>query len=89
MRESTSYQAILEEGRDEGRTEGRTQGRTEGQLIEARRLVTRVAAKRLGPAPATAQSTLDAVDTLDTLEKMVDRVFEVETWDELLRPPAQ
>lgn len=77
MKESVTYQAILDEGREEGREEG--------QLEEARRLVLRVATRRLGPSPVGASATLEAVTTLKTLEELVDRVFEVETWDDLLR----
>lgn len=72
MKESVTYQAIVEEG----------------ELREARKMVLRVAARRLGEAPAAAQAALEAICNLATLEGLVDRVFEVETWDELLQSLA-
>lgn len=83
-KESVTYQAMIEEGVEIGLE----RGRDEGRLIEARRMVLRLASRRLGPAPVTAEATLEAVAYLEVLEGLLDRVFEVESWDELLRGVA-
>ena len=77
MKESVTYQAIVDEGVEQGLERGR--------LEEAHRLALRAAARRLGPAPTTAQAALEAVTVLETLESLMDRLFEVESWEELLR----
>ena len=92
MRESITYQEILEEGRDEGRGEGLAIGRGEGLVIgrdegalrEARRLLLRAGIRRLGVASPTVGERLEKIGSLDTLEALLDRVFDVETWDDLL-----
>jgi predicted transposase YdaD len=87
MQESTTYQAILREGRNEGRNEGLTEGLTEGRVREARRLLLRQGTKRLGePDPAIA-AALDAITDIDRLEILHDRAFDpdIHNWDELLR----
>lgn len=76
MRESNTYQQILEEGRVEGRTEG--------ELREARRILLRQGVRRLGVASAEVASRVESVASLDVLENLLDRVIDVETWDDLL-----
>jgi hypothetical protein len=44
----------------------------------------RFAERTFGPAPATAQAALEAIDDLDRLERMADRLPGVQSWDELL-----
>ena len=72
MKESTTYQAILQEGREEGRAE------------EARSLILRLGMKRLGNASSETAAALRGVTDLAHLERMSDRLFEVESWDDLL-----
>ena len=87
LQESSTYRAILEEGERRGRSEGRTEGRTEGLtigLLEGeKRLFTRVATPRLGQPSPQAQAALDAVTSLEAIESLAERLFAVETWDEL------
>src|SRR6185295_30169 len=60
MRESSTYQAILEEGREEGRVEG------------ARRLLLRLGTRKLGPPDLSAEASLARIDDLDVLERLSD-----------------
>lgn len=76
MKESTTYQAILQEGREEGREEGRAE--------EARSLILRLGVKRMGNASSEVTAALRGVTDLAHLERMSDRLFEVESWDDLL-----
>lgn len=80
MRESSTYQMILEEGRVEGRVEGRA----EGQIIEARRLVLGLGTRKFGPPDATMVATLDAIDDLNVLHSLADGLLQMSTWEELL-----
>jgi predicted transposase YdaD len=85
MRESTTYQAILREGRQEGIMEGRLEGR----LDQARRILLRQGTKRFGEPDATTVATIEAIKDVGRLETMVDRLVdgEIHVWDDLLRTP--
>ena len=72
MRESITYQEILEEGR------------IEGELQEARRMVLRAGFRRLGMITAINEARIKAITSLTVLEGLLDRIFDVETWEDLL-----
>jgi hypothetical protein len=59
-------------------------GREEGRTEEARALVLRLGSKRFGAPDAQSQMALEAVTTLEALERLADRLLEVESWPELL-----
>lgn len=80
MKESATYQAILQEGREAGVEEGRQEGRAE----EARSLILRLGCKRFGTASPEVEAALGAVTDLERLERMGDRLLEVESWNDLL-----
>lgn len=76
IRESSLYRVAVQEGREEGREEGR--------LAEARRLVLEFGAERLGrPAPEVV-STIERLDDLERLERMIRDSFSASSWEELL-----
>ena len=60
MKESSSYQAILQEGRREGRKEGWQEGRQEGQLQALRDALTDILGDRFGPPPAALTAAIAA-----------------------------
>jgi hypothetical protein len=69
MKESVTYQAIMDEGRQD----------------EARRLLLRLGSARFGGAPAAEQlRTLEAITEVSRLEDLVVRVSQVGNWGELL-----
>jgi hypothetical protein len=73
MKESVTYQAIVEEGVVKGRLE------------VARQFLLLVGEQRFGkPAEATAQAAIEAMDDPEELEAKVRRAFRVQTWQELL-----
>ncbi len=80
---SSTYQKILEEGRAEVRAEELAKGRAEG----ARRFLRRLGTRRFGKPDAHIEAALDAIADLERLERLLDRVLEVTTWDELLAQP--
>ena len=72
MRESITYQIILEEGRDEGR------------LTEARRNVLEMGAEKFGSPDSATAARVDRIADLDTLHQLMLRIFHVTSWHELL-----
>jgi predicted transposase YdaD len=76
MRDSSTYQAILDEGRAEGRTEGRTEGALE-VLVE-------MGTRRFGPPDAQTQATLAAIDDHTQLRTLAARLLDTASWAELL-----
>jgi len=80
MRESVTYQAIIEEGREEGREEGELQGR----VTEARRLLVILGGKRFGTPSDETLALLDQMTRLEELEQLLSLILNVESWTELL-----
>jgi predicted transposase YdaD len=77
MKESSTYQYIIQEGIEQGIEQGRTQ--------EARRLLLIMGGKRFGEPDAQVQAALDKITSPQQLEQLAARLFEVESWQELLR----
>jgi predicted transposase YdaD len=72
MRDSLTYQAILEEGREEGRAEGE------------RRALLRWGTARLGPPDDATRSQIEAISDIETLDRLTDRLLTASSWGELL-----
>jgi predicted transposase YdaD len=87
MRESTAYQAILDEGRAEGEIKGRAEGEIKGRAEEARRLLLRLGRKHLGDPEEAAEATVRAITDVERLELLAERITEVGSWQDLLRTP--
>ncbi|HZY85817.1 MAG TPA: hypothetical protein VFE78_13365 [Gemmataceae bacterium] len=83
MRDSTTYQYILEEGRQEGRQEGLAMGRVE----EAQRTLLRQGRIRFGAPDGATETALRAITDLERLEGLLDRLVTVSGWQELLAAP--
>ena len=81
MRESTTYQAILKEGREEGRQEGR--------VSEAQRLLLIQGEIRFGAADEAIRAAVEAIRELDRLERLGRRVVDtnIHDWDAVLSTP--
>jgi hypothetical protein len=77
MKESTTYQAILQEGRQEGRQE------------EAREILIRVGKKLFKMEPSPEQRTaIEAITETTRLEDLIVQAYQVRNWAELLAPPT-
>lgn len=87
MRDSSTYQAILDEGRAEGRVEGHAEGRVEGRAEGERRLLLLFGETRFGPPDDAIRSRLDAITDADALERLARRLMTVSSWNELLATP--
>jgi predicted transposase YdaD len=78
MRESATYQEIVQEGRQERRQEGR--------IEEARSALRRLAIKQFGPPQPRDIASLEGINNLQQLDELFDRVLDgsLKTWSELL-----
>jgi hypothetical protein len=76
MKESTTYQAILEEGR--------VDGIAKGKAAEARKMLLLQGRERFGEPSARVVARVDAVTDLGRLEALAVRLLHVKTWEELL-----
>ena len=72
MKESTTYQAILEEGKAEGKAEG------------TRKMLLLQGREQFGEPSARIVALLDAVTDLGQLEALMIRLLHVKTWEEFL-----
>ena len=77
MKESVTYQAIVEEGV--------AKGIAKGELRGARRIIFHQGEQRFAQPPdASARSRIESIESLDVLEHLSDRIFQVHSWEELL-----
>jgi len=83
MTQSATYQAILQEGRNEGLIEGRNEGRLTGERL----LLIRLGTKRFGPPDAETLAAIEAIQDINRLESLGERILEqgIQAWDALLR----
>jgi hypothetical protein len=79
MRESSTYQAILREGREEGRKEGQAEGIQQVLLRQGR--------KRFGPPDEAVQAAVRAITDADRLGRLSERLLDVNSWQDLLATP--
>jgi hypothetical protein len=77
LRESSVYQAIAAEEQAVGR------------VAEARRLVLKLGAERLGAPTSDVQERVEQFTDVDELERLLSRLFTATTWQELLAPPSE
>jgi hypothetical protein len=68
VEESTTYQAIVEEG----------------CIKQTRKLIIRQGRKKFGRPPAAVTRALEGIEDLDRLERLSDRVLTAASWTEML-----
>ena len=90
MRESVTYQAIVNEGRTTGRVEGGSKGvlkaASKRRAEEARRLALRLGTRRFGAPGPNVAAALDAMTDIEALEGLADRLLTAHGWDDPPRP---
>lgn len=64
--------------------EGKAEGTIEGRRTEARNLILRIGSKRYGEAGKRVEALITSIESLEILERLADRLLEVETWEELI-----
>ena len=80
MKESSTYQAILEEGREAGRVEG--------AVAEARKLLRLFGDGKFGPPDAASAAAIDGIADLARLEGLFVRLNTAANWQALLGQSA-
>lgn len=78
MRESSTYQAILEEGREEGRGQG--------AIAEAKKVLRLLGDDSFGVPDARTAAAIERISDLVQLEDLLRRVRFATNWQELLGP---
>lgn len=81
MRESTTYQAILEEGRQEGIRLG--------EIRQAQRMLLSLGQERFGAPSQKLRKRLERLEDLDRLQALARRMLHADSWENLLaeEPP--
>jgi hypothetical protein len=84
MKESVTYQAIIEEGVEKGKALGKVEGARE----ELRKVLRLLGEDRFGAPDTRAAAVLERIDDLRQLEALVKRVLTAQSWQELLDLPG-
>ena len=84
MRDSLTYQAVLEEGRTEGEAKGRVEGEAKGRVEEARSLLRQLGERRFGPPSAPVAAALEGLTELQRIERATLRLLDATSWDDVL-----
>ena len=83
MKESVTYQAIVEEGLVKGRVEGEFTG-----MLRARQDdLLRLGGRRFGAASVETEKVLRNISDPQRLARLVDALLDVSNWQELLATP--
>jgi hypothetical protein len=80
MKESVTYQAILEEGK----AEGEAKGLALGEIEEAKKILVLQGRIRFGEPPAQALAAIAALGDVKKLEDLSVRLLEAASWQDLL-----
>jgi predicted transposase YdaD len=87
LEDSTTYQAMVRKGKAEGeavgKVEGKVEGKAEGKVEEARSLLIKFGAKKLGKPDVKTIAKIDRIRSLERLEDLIEHVFVVASWKEL------
>jgi predicted transposase YdaD len=84
MKESTTYQMIVEEGRAMGMAEGKAQG----AVAEAKKVLRLQGDDAFGPPDARTAAAIERIDDLTRLEGLLKRLRTAGSWRELLARPT-
>ena len=79
MKESVTYQAIVEEGRVEGQVEGMLRARREDLLL--------LGGERFGPPAPENETALQSITDPRRLARMIGALRKASSWEDLLATP--
>ena len=81
---SETQQAMgWEKGRREGKDEGRREGVEEGTQRGARQVLLLLLGKRFGPLPEPVRRRVEAIDSLDLLTRLAERLLSAHSLDDM------
>ncbi len=83
MKDSVTYQWIVEQGVQKGREEGRQEGLREGMVA----MLLRQGEKKFGAPDLANRNTLAEIADLDRLNRIGDRLNEAADWRDWLATP--
>jgi predicted transposase YdaD len=89
IEESSVYQDVFAKGEAEGRAKGRAEGQRQGQLDEAVQAILRLGRRKLGQPRKSVRDKIAAIGDVNDLNRLLERILEVSTWEELLTPRAR
>ncbi len=72
------------EGRREGLEEGLEKGLEKGKITGARTILLRLGEVRFGKPDKSIRAAIEAIDDLDRLEKLTERILSAKSWRELI-----
>lgn len=79
LKDSSYYQILLEEGKELGERTGERKG--------IRKTIYRLGRIRFGRLPRATRALIEAIDDLERLEALSERVLTASSWDDLLAVP--
>ena len=74
----------LKEGLEKGLEKGLEEGLEKGKIAGARTILFRLGEVRFGKPNKTIRAAIEAIDELDRLEKMTERILTAKGWRELI-----
>jgi predicted transposase YdaD len=86
IEESSVYQGILRKGEAKGEAKGRAEGRAEGEARGIRKALLIQGRRKLGQPDEKTSAQVAEIQDLDRLERLLERILDVSSWDELLAP---
>jgi predicted transposase YdaD len=97
LRDSSFYEILKEEieppafarGEAKGKLEGRIEGKLEGKLEGIRRALLLMGEIRLGRPDPSTLAGIEAIASVEELERLSRRLLQVSSWRELLAEPAK
>jgi predicted transposase YdaD len=87
MKESVTYQEIVEEGIAVGEARGEVKGRAEGVLRARLEDLLLLGRRRFGDASAETENALRGIADADRLARMIAALLDAPSWEELLATP--
>ena len=81
--QAMGWERGLEKGRREGREEGRREGVEAGVQQGVRQVLLHQLGKRFGPLPETVRRRVEAIDSLDLLTRLTERLLSANSLDEM------
>ncbi len=79
----TWSETLEAKGWERGRQEGRREGMEKGAQAGARQLLLHQLGKRFGPLPETVRRRVEAIDSLDLLTRLAERLLSVHSLEEM------
>jgi predicted transposase YdaD len=88
IEESSKYQDIFAKGVAHGEAKARAKERVEGRVEAARLAILRLGRKKYGQPDESVYSTIGAIDDVEQLNSLLERILDAPSWDQLLTSPG-